>query len=102
MRLFYPQRLFLFSKLGGRFGYFLFFLVGAGEGGVRGAGRRRVTIFLKIPGGGGVSRAGRGGGGEGPGVCGEFFGGGGLNIFLSGPKFPSSKVIFQKCSKNTL
>ena len=70
--------------LGGRFGYILFFLLGGGAKGVRGAGRGGGEGFLwKIPGvGGAVFRAGGGGGWEG--VCGEFWGGGGLNIFFRG------------------
>ena len=68
--------------LGGRFGYFLFFLLGEGEGGVRGAGREGGSVFIENPGGGGWGfQDGRG---RGAGRClwrvGEF-GGGGLNIF---------------------
>ena len=61
--------------LGGSFGYFFnFFLLGEGEGGVRGAGRGGVVSLLKIPqGGGGLEE------GEGPAGClrrlGDFFGG---------------------------
>ena len=63
---------------------FYFFLLGGGEGGVRGAGRGGGGDFLlKIP-GGGVSRAGGGRGARGrESVCGEL-GGGGLNIFFRG------------------
>ena len=64
---------------------FYFFLLGEGEGGVRGArprGRGRF-FFLKSQEGGGVSRGGGGAGG-----ClsriGEFFLGGGVNIFFRG------------------
>ena len=52
------------TSLGGRFGYFLCFLLEAGEGGVRGAGKE--GFFLRKSQGGSVSRAGRG---EGPGGC---------------------------------
>ena len=70
--------------LGGRFGYFLFFLLGEGEGGVRGARRGvgGIGSLLKIPGGGGVFQEQ-----EGPGGClrriGDFWGGG-ANIFFFG------------------
>ena len=72
--------------LGGRFGYFLFFLLGEGEGRVRGAegwGVGGVDFLLKIPKGGGVGSPG-GGGAEGPGGCLRRIGdlGGGLNIFF--------------------
>ena len=44
------------SRAGGRFGYFLFFLLGGGERGVRGAGKGGGTfISWKISGGGGGS-----------------------------------------------
>ena len=72
---------------------FYFFLLGDGEGGVR--GRREAGgvgfFLLKIPEGGGVSRRG---GDEGPGECRQRIGdlgGGGLNIFFSGPKCPPRK-----------
>ena len=78
---------FYFTALGGRFGYFLFFLLGGGEGGVQGAGRGGREIFYgKSQEAGGVSRVGGGWGGDGSGVCGEF--GGGAKYFFSGPKFP--------------
>ena len=57
------------------FGYFLFFLLGGGEG-VRGArkGVRGVGFLLKIT-GGGARREGEGGGPRGwEGVCGELEG----------------------------
>ena len=48
-------------NLGGRFGYFLFFfLLGEGEGGVRGAGRGEGRFLIQNPRRGGVSRRGRG------------------------------------------
>ena len=54
------------SWLGGRFGYFLFFLLGGGEGGSEAPGRGGGRLFLlKIPRGGGVSQEG----GEGRGGC---------------------------------
>ena len=51
-----------FTNLGGRFEYFLFFLVGEGEGGVRGLGKGGGSIFIGSPrrGGGVFSRRGRG------------------------------------------
>ena len=56
-----------------------FFLLGEGEGGVRGAEKGEDDFLLKIPGEGGGSPGG--GGAEGPGGClrriGEFGGGGG-------------------------
>ena len=73
-----------FILLGGRFGYFLFFLLGGGEGRVRGAGKGGGRFFIEYPRRGGVSWAGGAGGSRGQeGVCGEF-GGGGLNIFFRG------------------
>ena len=71
--------------LGGRFGAFLFFLLGEGEGGVRGSvpGGVGDRFLLKIQGGGGPP------GREGPrgreGVCGElgFFFWGGAEYFVS-------------------
>ena len=79
--------------LGGRFGYFLFFLLRGEEGGVRGEREGGGSAFsLKIPGGGGVpGEGGRGRGGR-EGVCREFGGicwwGG--KYFFSGPKCPPS------------
>ena len=69
---------------------FYFFLLGGGEGGVRGAGRGRggtKSFYGKSQegGGGGVSRVGGGREGEGArgreGICGDL-GGGGLNILF--------------------
>ena len=59
------------SHLGGRFGYFLFFLLGEGEGGVRGVGRDGGGRFLlkSQEGGGGVLLEGEGPRGR-EGVCG--------------------------------
>ena len=68
-----------FRGLGGRFGYFVFFLLR----GVRGAGRGGGgdDFLSKIPGRGGLP--GRvGGEGEGPGGCLRGIWGGGLNIFF--------------------
>ena len=63
---------------------FNFFLLGGGEGGVRGTRKGRgVGFFLKIPGGGG-GLAAEGGGVEGPGGCLCGMWGGGLNIFFRG------------------
>ena len=66
-----------------------FFLLGEGEGGVRGARRGGVHFLLKIPGGGGGFQEGLRGR---EGVCaelGNFGGGGGAKYFFSGPKRPS-------------
>ena len=67
-------------ELGGRFGYFLLFLLGGGEGAVRGARKGGVGFLLKIPG------EGREGGGSiGPGGCPQGIGGGGgLNMLFRG------------------
>ena len=83
--------------MGGRFGYFLFFLLGTGERGVRGAARGWGTIFLlKIPGGGGVSRAGWGGASGREGVCAEFGGGGGAKYFFFGAEIPTKNFGVQE------
>ena len=77
-------------SLGGRFGYFLFFLLGEGGRGVRGRREGGGSIFHCKSRGGGLQE------GKGPrgqeGVCGELgiFGGGGPKYFFSGPKCPSS------------
>ena len=80
-------------KLGGRFGYFLFF---SARGGGRGSPRRQeggggIHFLLKIPGGGGFQEGPRGR----EGVCGELgnLGGGGAKYFFSGPKRPPSKFV---------
>ena len=69
--------------------FFIFFLVGEGEGRVRNAGKGGIGSLSKIPGGGG-SPGGRGA--EEPGGCLRrnriFFGGRGAKIFFSGPKRP--------------
>ena len=59
---------------------FYFFLLGEGEGGVRGARKGGGRFFIENPTRGGLSRRGRGR----EGVCGEFgnSGGGGQNIFF--------------------
>ena len=67
--------------------FFIFLLVGEGEGGARGAGGGgAVGFLLKIPGGGGFQE------GEGPGGCrqiGYFWGGGGgAKFFFFRPKRP--------------
>ena len=79
-------RLTLSEKLlGGRFGYFLFFLLGGGEGGVQGDREwGGVGFLLKVPGGGGgfsQEGASRGAGRVSAGI---FLGLGGQNIFLGG------------------
>ena len=66
-------------------GYFLFFLLGGGEGGVWGdRGGGGFVIFIEIPGGGGrcPKQGGEGRGGR-EGVCGEF-GGKGATYLLGG------------------
>ena len=66
-------------------GYFyIFFLLGGGEGEVRGDREGGGRVFIETP-RRGVSREGGRGGREG--VCGEF-GGGGAKFFFSGPKCP--------------
>ena len=65
--------------LGGRFGYFLFFLLGGAERGVRGAGRGAVSrFFIQNPREGGCL-PGEGAGGRGAGMvsAGNSAGGGG-------------------------
>ena len=70
--------------LGGRFGNFYFFLVGEGEGAVRGARRGGGRFLLKVPGGGGFP------GGDGVSrrvvwsELGNLGGGGGYIFFLRG------------------
>ena len=79
-------------KLGGRFGYFLFF---SARGRGRGSARRREgggDFLLKIP-GGEVSRAGGSRGARGrEGVCGEF-GGRGAKYFFFGAEIPTKQGI---------
>ena len=78
-------------RLGGRFGYFLFFFVlGEGKGGVRGAGMGG-SVFIENPRRGGSPAQ------EGPrgreGVRGKLgnLGGVGAKYFFSGPKCPPSR-----------
>ena len=73
---------------------FYFFLLGGGEGGVRGNWEGGRSVFLpKIPGGGGGS-PGQGGGGRGAGrVSAENLGGGGLNIFFRGRNAHQGKAF---------
>ena len=89
--------------LGGRFGYFLFFLFRGG-----GRGRRRPRrwpggrFFIKNIGGGGSEEDAR----EGEGRQGECLWGGGLNIFFRGrnadqvsePQPPHTRKNLNKCS----
>ena len=68
---------------------FFFFLLGEGEGGVRGAGKGGVRFLIKFPGGGGGGGFSRRGRGRGAGKVsaakwGIGRGGGGLNIFFPG------------------
>ena len=56
---------------------FYFFLLGGGEGGVRGAGKGRGDFLLKIPGGGGSTRGWRRGGRGAGRVFAGIWGGGG-------------------------
>ena len=94
---FSPRRL-----LGGRSGYFYFFFcLGRGMGEFEAPeGEGGIGFQLKIPRGEGVSRRGRGQ----EGVCCELgnFGGGGLNIFFSGPKRPPEKCFVAPPSQNRL
>ena len=93
---------FLFSFLGGRFEYFLFFLLAGGKGGVRGDRGGGGCFLLKIPGGGGSPRRGGGRGGW-VGVCGEFGGeGGGLNFFFSEPKSTPSFLKREETTKKNI
>ena len=92
--------------LGGRFGYFLFFLLGEGEGGV--SSRRQEgggSIFIGNPrkGGGGFLEEEEEEEEEGPrgreAVCGELGslgGGGGAKDFFSGPKCPPRLALFPR------
>ena len=69
---------FVIKKVGGRFGYFLFFLCsgeGKGESEAPGGGGGRFFIENPRRGGGPPGRGGGGGGGR-EGVCVEFGGGG--------------------------
>ena len=63
-------------KLGGRFGYFFYFLLGEREGGVRGRreGGGGSIFFFEIPEGEGFSRRGEGPRGLGEGVYGRIGG----------------------------
>ena len=62
---------------------FYFFLLGEGQGESESPGRGGGRFFLvKFPGKGGIlPREGVGGGGQ-EGVCGEFWGGGELDVFF--------------------
>ena len=93
------EKLFCFAlpsfKHGGRFGYFLFFLLGGAE---RGSPRRReggggTDFFLKIPGREGVLPGRWGQGGEGPGGCLQGISGEGLNIFFRGRNSHQVSVV---------
>ena len=83
-----------FSELGGRFGYFLFFLC-LGEGkGVRGTrnGVGGASFLIENPRRGVSQERGGGGGARGrEGVCGDLGGGGELNIFFRGPNAHQEK-----------
>ena len=83
-------------QLGGHFEYSLyFFLLGEGEGGVRGGRKGRGSVFLlKIPGGGGGGSPTREGGGRGAGrVSAGKCGGGELNISLGAEKHTKSEKL---------
>ena len=78
--------------LGGRFGYFLFFLLGGGEGGLR--RQKGVGFSLKIPGGGGLPGERRRGGRRAGRVSARNWGGGGgAKYFFSGLKCPHSLFL---------
>ena len=82
-----PEKLFASSgNLGGRFGYFLFFLLGGGEGGPRRQkGGGRGQFFIENPRRGGLpGEKRRGGGAEGPGGCLRATWGGGAKYFFRG------------------
>ena len=82
------------TKLGGRFGYFHFFLLGGGERDPEepGGGGR---FFLKIPRRGGLPGGwGRGGPKGWEGVCGEFGGGEGAKYFF-GAEIPTKKISLE-------
>ena len=72
------------------------FLLGGGEGGVRGERVGVVSFLLQIP-GGGVSR--EGGGASGPGGCLPKIWGGGAKYFFSGPKCPPRTNVQQLTCK---
>ena len=81
--------------------FYFFFCSGEGKGdsGATGGGGFSF-IFLKIPGGRGVSQEGVGGGQGGPGGCLQgiwgIWGGGGLNIFFRGRNARQAK-LFIRC-----
>ena len=77
-------------KLGRRLGYFLFFLLGGGEWGVRGA-RNGGQSLIEDPRGGGVLPREEGGREQGLGGCLRRIRGGGREYFFSGPKVRPSK-----------
>ena len=76
----------MISVLGGRFEYFYFFLLGEGEGGVRGAGRGGggSICYWKCQEGGGLPV------GEGRSAANWGIWGAGAKYFFSGPKCPPS------------
>ena len=82
----------MLNKLGGRFGYFLFFSVrGRGRGSPSRERRGGVRFLLKIPGGGGGFSGQMRVGGR---VAGRVFAGnwgGGLNIFFFGAEIPTKQ-----------
>ena len=81
------------AQLGGRFGYFLFFLLRGRKGGVRGPGTGgEGSVFIEKSQEGGESQRGRMGV-RGAGRVWEFSGGGGLNIFFFGPKCPPRQKL---------
>ena len=84
------------TKLGGRFGYFLFFLCSGRGKGESEAKEEKGSVLIENPRRGGGFPGGARGGQEG--VCGElgtFWGGGRLNIFFSAPKCPPSKSSYR-------
>ena len=94
-------RTLLRTLLGGRFGYFLFFLLGEEEGGVRGRWEGGCRFFIENPRRrGGFSRRGRGRGAGSVLACGELgIFGGGLNIFFRGRNVHQAFLYCRKPKK---
>ena len=99
-----PTLAFGFPCLGGRFGYFLFFLLGGAE---KGSPRRReggVRFYIKSPRRGGLP-GGWGRGGEGLGGCLRGIwegGGGGAKFFFFGAEIPAKLFCFLAHQNRTI